>query len=178
VIDLVDFKVKLAAGILAEDSTAAVHFGRSHLKRHDNQGPGTANRVIVAHGGPNGEWGYIRVGNKVQPVTKPSEAIHGELLTLDVWGYDSTGPADEEKQYRAMRALWQCVLRNAARLIREGGHTSTLWDAEPVLDDEPVDRRHGERTRLVFAIDFSVNAPTPASLVIAEAAPPEALTET
>lgn len=171
-IDLVDFRDKLATAIAAEGSTAAVLFGRSHLTRSDNQGPGTANRVVVAPGRPDGGWGPIRVGTKVHPVTTPSQLRHGEALTLDVWAYDSSAPSDEAKQYRAMRALWQCVVRNASLVIRQGGHTTTLIDAvEPEFIDTPVERRHGERIRVVFEIDFSVNAPTPAQRIAAEAAP-------
>ncbi len=178
-IDLVDFCEKLEAAIAAEGSDAAVHFGRTHLQRKDNQGPGTANRVIVAPGDPEGaSWGSLRVGNKVHPTTTPSEAIHSETLTLEVWGYDGSAPTNEGKQYRALRALWQCVVRAVGRLLREGGHPSdSWWGATPELLAHPIDRRQGERVRVVFDIEFAVNAPTPAQTVEAEAAPPDAEVE-
>lgn len=180
-IDLVSLAEGIAVKIAAEGSTANVVFGRGHLIRQDNQGEGTANRVVVAPGDPDGGgWGEIRVPTKVpapNPQVTPAEAIHGELVTVDVWGYDAEDPSDERLQYRALRALWQPVARAIGALIREGGHTSTWWGSTPELLSDPRDRRHGERCRIVFAIDFSVRAPTPAQAVTAEAAPPEALVE-
>lgn len=172
-IDLVDFHAKLAAKLLAEGSTAAVLFGRSHFIRQDNQGPGTANRVIVAPGVPDADdWGEIKVPTKAHTREQPDEAIHGELVTVEAWGYDPTAPSDEALQYRAVRALWHCVLRAVGALVREGGHDSTTWwDSGTQLLGKPVDRRHGERARVTFVIDFSVRAPTPAETTPAEPEP-------
>lgn len=164
-IDLVDFCDKVAARVEAE-SDAVVHFGRAHLTRQDNQGPGTANRVVIAPGKPEDDtWGTVRVANKTHVLVQPDEAIHSELVTVDVWAYDGTGYSNERLQYRAIRGLWQCVVRAIGYVLRSEGHTSTWWESQVELDSSPRDRRHGERARIVFEIDFAVRAPTPTELV-------------
>lgn len=173
-IDLVSLRDGIAAKLAAEGSTANVVFGRSHLVRQDNQGPGTANRVVVAPGHPEGDWGEIKVARKAHTRELPDQAIHGEVCTIDVWAYDSADPTDEALQYRALRGLWQCVVRAVGLLLREGGHDSATWYGSTVeLLSRPVDRRHGERARISFTIDFSVRAPAPAETTPAE---PEPLT--
>lgn len=165
-IDLVSLKEGIAAKLAAEGSDANVVFGRSHLVRQDNQGPGTANRVVVAPGSPDGDWGQIKVPTKAHTRELPDEAIHGEVVTIDVWAYDPADPSDEALQYRALRGLWQCVVRAVGMLLREGGHDSASWWGSTVeIMSRPIDRRHGERGQIIFEIDFSVRAPTPATVV-------------
>ena len=174
-IDLVDFSDKIRAQLVAEGCDASVVFGRSHLTRQDNQGPGTANRVVVAPGAPDdGAWGQLTAPSKVHVREYPGEAKHMETVTLDVWGYDAIGMSDEGAQYRAMRALWNRVTRAVGYLLRYDGHnSSTWWGSEPRLLTEPADRRHGERARVVFEIDFDVRSVAPSVDVTgAEAAPP------
>lgn len=161
-IDIADFRDKIAAILLAEGSDANVVFGRSHLVRQDNQGTGTANRVVVAPGGPNDDsWGTIKVPTKAHARAYPGEAMHAELVTIDVWAYDASGPTDEAKQYRAMRVLWNRVIRAVGTVLREDGHGSSWWGTDTRLPREPVDRRHGERAQVTFTIDFDVRAIAP-----------------
>lgn len=181
-IDLVDFADILRAKLLAECgpvTAPAVLFGRGHLDRQDNQGPGTANRVVVAPGDPDsGAWGELSAPMRPHVRAYPGEAKHSETVTLDVWGYDSSATADEGAQYRAMRVLWNRVVRAVGEALREGGHTHTWWGAAPSLEAAPGDRRRGERARVVFAIDFDVRAVAPAVDVMGvEAAPLDAAVE-
>ncbi len=173
-IDLLDFSHKIRASLVAEGCDAKVLFGRSHLARMDNQGSGTANRVVVAPGAPtDGTWGSIEVPTKAHVRAYPGEVKHREQVTVDVWGYDSTAMADEGAQYRALRVLWNRVLRATGQALRVGAHTHTFWGTEPKLMSQPADRRHGERAQFTFAIDFDVRSVAPAVDVIgAEAAPP------
>lgn len=179
-IDLVDLKDKINASLVAENCDAAVLFGRAELTRRDNQGPGTANRVVVAPGRPeSGEWGEISAGRKSHTRAYPGEGQHGETVTVDVWAYDASAPTDAGAQYRALRVLWNRVFRAIGAAVRggqvagEGGHTHTFWGAEPVLMQVPVDRGHGDRCRVVFSIDFDIRAVAPAVDVLgAEAQPP------
>lgn len=167
-IDLLDFKQKVAAKLAAEGSTAEVLFGRSHLTRQDNQGPGTANRVIIAPGQPADDaWGTLVVGRKAHVRAYPGEAQHNELVTIDVWAYDSSAPTDEGVQYRALRVLWNRVVRAVGACLREGRHdAATWWASGPQLLRQPTDRRHGERARVTFMIDFDVRAVAPAVEVV------------
>lgn len=167
-IDLVDFRDKVAAKLAAEGCTAAVLFGRGHLTRQDNQGAGTANRVVIAPGQPQDDsWGTLRVGRKAHVRAYPGEAQHDELVTIDVWAYDSSAPTDEAVQYRALRVLWNRVVRAVGACLREGRHdAATWWGSGPQLLRQPTDRRHGERARVVFTIDFDVRAPAPAVEVV------------
>lgn len=173
-IDLLDFSDQIRAALVADGSDAKVLFGRSHLSRMDNQGPGTANRVVVAPGAPTeGTWGSIEVPTKAHARAYPGEAKHREQVTIDVWGYDGTAMADEGVQYRALRVLWNRVLRSIGIALRVGAHTHTFWGTEPRLMAQPADRRHGERAQMTFMIDFDVRSVAPAVDVIgAEAAPP------
>jgi hypothetical protein len=179
-IDLADLRDKIAVSLAAEGCDAAVLFGRAELTRRDNQGPGSANRVVVAPGNPDSlEWGTLSVGRKSHTRAYPGEADHGEIVTVDVWAYDSSAPADEVAQYRALRVLWNRVVRAIGTALRggsvpgEGAHTHTFWGATPRLYAQPADRRHGERCRVIFTIDFDVRAVAPPLDVVgAEAAPP------
>src|SRR5262245_49187652 len=129
-IDLVDFRDKIAAKLAAEGCDAAVLFGRAHLLRQDNQGPGTANRVVIAPGEPDSDdMGVIKVATKSHVRAYPGEATHAETVTIDVWAYDGSAPADEAVQYRAWRVLWNRVVRAVGACIRDGKHTSTWWDS-------------------------------------------------
>lgn len=162
-IDLLDFRDKIAAKLAAEGSDARVLFGRGHLIRQDNQGPGTANRVVIAPGHPeSGEWGPVSAGKKAHVRAYPGEGQHSETVTVDVWAYDGSAPTDEGVQYRAMRVLWNRVFRAIGSSIRDGKHDSSWWGTEVQLDPNPTDRRHGERCRVVFQIDFDVRAVAPA----------------
>jgi len=162
-IDLLDFKEKIAATLAGEGCDAAVHFGRSHLTRNDNQGPGTANRVVIAPGDPaSAGWGTLTVGRKAHVRTFPGEAQHSEAVTVDVWAYDGSAPTDEGAQYRALRVLWNRVVRAIGTAIRAGRHDSTWWGSQPRLLPSPTDRRHGERAQVTFSIDFDVRAVAPA----------------
>lgn len=165
-IDLVDLRDKIATTLAAEGSDALVLFGRAHLVRKDNQGPGTANRVIIAPGDPDsGEWGTLSAGKKAHVRAYPGEAQHSETVTIAVWAYDGTASADERAQYRALRALWNRVVRAVGTALREGAHTSTWWGSNPKLEAQPGDRRHGERCRVTFTIDFDVRAVAPSTEV-------------
>lgn len=162
-IDLVDFRDKVAAKLAAEGCDAAVLFGRAHILRQDNQGPGTANRVVIAPGDPSsGDWGPLSAGRKAHVRAYPGEAQHSERVTIDVWAYDGSAPPDEGVQYRALRVLWNRVVRAVGICLREGRHESTWWGAAPQLLPQPADRRRGERCRITFTIDFDVRTVAPA----------------
>lgn len=179
-IDLKDFRDKIAAKLLAEGCNAQVLFGRSHLNRQDNQGPGTANRVIISPGRPeDDDWGTLSVGKKAHVRAYPGEAQHSEMVTLDVWAYDGSAATDEAVQYRALRVLWNRVVRAVGTCLREGGHeSSTWWGSNARLLKDPADRRHGERARVTFTIDFDIRSVAPTVDVTgATAAPPTAEVE-
>lgn len=173
-IDLVDLRDKIAASLVAEDCDAAVLFGRAELVKRDNQGPGTANRVVVAPGNPDsGDWGLLSAGGKTHTRAYPGEGRHAEVVTVDVWAYDASAAADETVQYRALRVLWNRVFRAIGTALRVGAHTHTFWGSTAQLQPVPVDRRHGERARVTFSIDFDIRAVEPAvDTTGAEAQPP------
>lgn len=160
--DLVDFRDKIAARLVAEGCNAAVLFGRSHLTRNDNQGPGTANRVVIAPAKPDdGDWGIITTGRKAHVRAYPSEATHSEAVTVDVWAYDGSAAADEAVQHSALHVLWNRVIRAIGATLRDEAHKSTWWGTPAKLLAQPTDRRHGERARVTFTIDFDIRTIAP-----------------
>lgn len=157
---LADLRTAIEAQIQAEGATAAVVFGRKHLVRRDNQGTGTANRVVIAPGQPEGEWVSIAPATKIH---RAYPALHDqrEWVTVQVWGYDATDPSSDEKQYLALRGLWQTVTRAIHLAINRGGHKSGFYELGGQLMQVPVDRRHGEMAQCTFWIEFANRQPMP-----------------
>ena len=165
-IDLVDFHAKLAARIVAEGGDSKILFGREHADRHDNQGPGTANRIVVYHGtpdNPQGEWVRRGPTKKRHVRAQPGKLLEWERVSIDLWAFDKTAPEDSAKQYRALRAMYQCVSRNVWHLVRAENHDSTFLEDGADLRDLPI-RQHGRRAVLTFEIAFENRAPGPTQL--------------
>ena len=143
----------------------AVIFGRQHLYRRDRQGAGTANRVVIAPGDPEGNRGSIRPCVPVNRAS-PDRFMHMRRVTVQVWGYDSAAGIDEGKQDDAVEILFQGVVRALqAALIGEGHGIHTLYEADETYPVSPNERTHGSMAQIVFDIGFSVRKPEPSELI-------------
>lgn len=181
-IDLYHFAALVKARLVAEGATEyAVLWGREHSQRKDNQGAGTANRVVVYDGPPDdatGTWVRRAASSNRHVRDQRGQLLEWERVTLDLWAYDGTrdaltgldGGDEEGRQYRAKRALEQCVARACWDVLRTEGHLSTFLEETTDNRTTPNQRRHGDRCVLSFEIAFTNRrpAPTAAELVAPE----------
>ncbi len=156
------------ARFVEEEITAAVLYGRKALGRKDNQGPGTANRVIIAPGTPDGARGKLRPRsprNRLQT----DRFIHARLVTIQVWGYDGSAPSDEAKQDDALEFLFQATMRAIQDSLNAEGHgAKSIYEAECTYPIAPTERVHGAMCQVILEVEFNVRAPTPNELIEAE----------
>ncbi len=165
----------IKARLEAEGRTTNVLFGRAHLHRRDGQGPGTANRVVIAPGTPDGQRGAWGAPTHVHRAP-PDRMRHRRWVTVQIWSYDGTAPIDEAAQDDALEALVQCVMRAAHDVVLGDAHHTVgevpgIYEAEESYPLAPTERRHGDMCQVVFWVDFSVRPPTPATEIAAEPTP-------
>lgn len=176
---LEEFCELVKAQMLVEGSTANVVFGRQHLKRRDSQGVGTANRVVIAPGDPQGNRGDFAAPIHAHVKIRPDRFQHKRWLTAQVWGYDSSKPDSDATQDNALEALLQCFMRSAQHVILATGHRSHgFYQAKQTYPLPPSDRRHGDMCQVVFWIGFNVRDVTPTETVETSIETVDAVVET
>lgn len=170
--DLVEFAELVKARLVAEGVTCAVHWGREAAKSKDNQGSGTANRVVIYDGPPDEEKGqWVRHGinqDNTRRREQPGQFYRWQRVTLDVWGYNATaatvqldGGKEEASQFRAKDHLADAVERAVLRVVKQQGHRNTFYDEVVNNRTTPSGRRHGDRAVFSFEIAFVSRDPTP-----------------
>jgi len=179
--DLVEFAELLRTRLLAEGHTCAVLWGRDEAKRHDNQGPGTANRVVVYDGAPDdpkGQWVRHATTTNTHVLENREKLARWQRVTIDVWGYCPSpatvtldGGTEEAGQFRAKDYLSEAVGRSAYDVVRSQGHKSTILQETWNNRTTPTGRRHGDRSILSFEIEFASRAPIPTTADFVECEP-------
>lgn len=170
--DLIHFAELVRARLLAEGQTCVVIWGRDAAISKDNQGPGTANRVVVYDGPPDEEKGqWVRHTWNVDNSQKrelPGQFYRWQRVTFDVWGYSNTAPAvtldggkEEAAQFRAKDSLMDAVARNVRHVLGQEKHRSTFYDEVVNNRTMPLGRRHGDRAVLTIDVAFLSRDPAP-----------------
>lgn len=180
--DLVEFAELVKARLLAEGETCVVLWGREAAKNKDNQGPGTANRVVVYDGPPDEEKGqWVRHATNLDNTQRresPGQFYRWQRVTLDIWAYNNTTPAieldggtEDATQFRAKDCLVSAVERAALRVVKSQGHRHTFYDEIVNNRSNPIGRRHGDRAVFSFEIAFVARDPAPLASQFKETAP-------
>lgn len=180
--DLVHFAELVKARLVAEGQTCVVLWGREAAKSKDNQGPGTANRLVVYDGPPDeekGQWVRHTVNqDNTQRREGPGQFYRWQRVTLDVWAYNGSPPTinldggkEDAAQFRAKDSLVDAVERAALRVVKQQGHRHTFYDEVVNNRSNPIGRRHGDRAVFSFEIAFVSRDPTPTTDDFKEAKP-------
>jgi hypothetical protein len=180
--DLVEFAELVKARLVAEGHTCLVPWGREAAQLKDNQGPGTANRVVIYDGPPdeqNGQWVRHTVNqDNTQRRENPGQFYRWQRVTLDVWGYNSApgtiqldGGKEEAGQFRAKDCLVDAVERAVLRVVKSQGHRHTFYEEVVNNRSSPMGRRHGDRAVFSFEIAFVSRDPAPLAAQFKEASP-------
>lgn len=136
-----------------------VVFGRRQPAQQVNQGTGRAARVVFQPGGPDGRAGAFE-GAKIHRqglgTRKPrSLATFRELVTVYVWGCDSSSPNDETKQYEAVHAILDQTIR-AIYKSPNVGHGSYKMSGPQWLDATRTERRFGSEIFFLLEIESAI----------------------
>ena len=108
-----------------------------------------ANRIVFVPGDPNGSIGGYAPAKS--PGANPRAiATLNEQCTVHVWGYDSTGPEDEIKQYIATRKLHDLVYLALYNVITRD-MKSLFAAASPTWIRSDIERSYGAEIQFVFA---------------------------
>jgi hypothetical protein len=180
--DLVEFAELVKARLVAEGNTCTVLWGRDEAKKHDNQGPGTANRVVIYDGPPDedkGQWIRHTVNqDNTQKRESPGQFYRWQRVTIDVWGYNSApatitldGGTEDAGQYRAKDSLVDAAERAALRVVKQNGHRHTFYEEVANNRSNPTARRKGDRAVFSFEIAFVSRDPLPIASQFKETTP-------
>ncbi len=171
--DLVEFAELVKARLIADGYTGtAVLWGRDEAKNHDNQGTGTANRVVIYDGPPDEEKGqWVRHTNNKGNVDKrenPGKFYRWQRVTLDVWAYNGAPPTvaldggkEEAAQFRAKDSLMNAVEQAALLVAKQYAHEHTFYEEVVNNRTTPLGRRHGDRAVLTFEMVLVSRKTTP-----------------
>lgn len=123
----------------AHGVTAVVAFGRKELAKQSNQGPGGANRVVIApvdpKSGAGGRLVHPSQGGRrdvYQTDPEPADVRVGTTralwdwereMVVSVWAYDSTRPEDELAQETAL----QFLLEKTIQAVHDVAKASAEW---------------------------------------------------
>lgn len=151
-----------AAGV-----SAVVEFGWRKNVQQVNEGDGTANRIVIQPGTPDGDAGELapprEVGYGLRTVwppptdaapQSPDDVVGRELddwaerATVYVWAVDATAPEDDRRQYVAVRALLQWFRRAAQYAARAAVEVGALrW-----VNIANVERQYGRELQLELTL--------------------------
>jgi hypothetical protein len=170
--DLVEFAELVKARLIAEGHTCSVLWGLDEARKHDNQGAGTANRVVIYDGPPDEEKGqWIRhTVNQTNAAKReqPGRFFRWQRVTFDVWAYNGQpgiialdGGKEYAAQFRAKDCLVDTVERAALRVVKEQAHHHTFYEEAVNNRSNPIGRRHGDRAVFSFEIAFLSRNPAP-----------------
>lgn len=153
------FREWLAGPIpLSYGVTANVVFGAKSRARQDNQGPGGANRIVLAPSDDDGRGSKLDAAyqageeevfdeNNVFQGTQRQIASYQQLWTCSVWAVDPQAPKDEERQLEATEDLFQWAYRAVFAV--------GMADVTPVdyrLTSPTVDSLFGKEARFTFIL--------------------------
>jgi hypothetical protein len=134
----------------AESTTANVVFGWREPAKQINQGPGRANRICIVPGDESGDIGEITSARNPGRNPRPLATLN-EVFSVYVFGWDSSAPEDELKQYIATRFLYDAWYR-AVYLAAHG--TFQVLSAKWVTTQ--MERRFGAEILAVYAIESMI----------------------
>lgn len=136
----------------AHGVTAVVAFGRKELAKQLNQGPGGANRVVIAPfdpgSGAGGRLVHPTLGglrDVYQTDPEPADVRVGVAralfdwereMVVSVWAYDNTAPEDELAQETAL----QFLVEKTIQAVHESAKAAAEWGGISVVVPK------GERT--------------------------------
>jgi len=96
----------------ARDREEVVLFGRRTATMAAQAASGRAGRVCIVPGDDAGKAGKLGAAKGMRgPSGRRSIYSLDELITIRVWGADSSQPSDERAQYRAVWNLYEDVMR-------------------------------------------------------------------
>ena len=107
------------------------------------------NRVVFVPGDPNGGIGSYAPAKSPGDNPRALSTLN-EQCTVHVWGYDSTGPEDELKQYTATRKLHDIVYLALYNVITRD-FRSLFACAGPAWVRSDIERSYGAELQFVFA---------------------------
>lgn len=162
----------VAAYLQANGIDATVTLGWHEDAQQVNEGPGTANRIVVQPGDPSGGAGALEAPRQIGPgptaiwPPKPASGIDkqspddvvareladwAESATVFVWACDPAAPEDDRRQYIATRALLQWFLRAATNTARAAfEHGKLEW-----VNAKNTERQYGRE----LALEITYHAP-------------------
>lgn len=160
----------VAAYLAANGVSAIVDLGWRKNVQQANEGEGTANRIVIQPGTPDGDAGELAAPRQVgygprttwpPPTTQdpqsPDDQVGRELddwaerATVFVWAVDATAPEDDRRQYVAVRTLLQWFRRAAQAAARASLDVGALhW-----VNIGNVERQYGRELQL----DLTLHAP-------------------
>jgi hypothetical protein len=160
----------VASYLSSNGVSAVVELGWRKDLQQINEGEGTANRIIVQPGTPDGDAGELAAPREVgyglrtqwPPPSSanpqsPDDVVGRELddwaerATVFVWAVDATAPEDDRRQYIAIRCLLQWFRRAARYAAREACEVGALhW-----VNIANVERQYGRELQL----DLTLHAP-------------------
>lgn len=164
------FTDAVAAYLAANGVTAVVELGWRKDTQQVNEGDGTANRIIIQPGTPDGDAGELAAPRQVGPGLRtawppptdenpqsPDDLVGralddwAERATVYVWAVDATAPEDDRRQYVAARCLLQWFRRAARYAARQACEVGAIrW-----VNIANVERQYGRELQL----DLTLHAP-------------------
>lgn len=147
--------------------TATVVLGWRENVQLINEGDGTANRIVIQPGDPQGGAGELAAPRQVGtgprtiwpplPVSgpdaqSPDDVVGRELAdwaeraTVFVWAADASAPEDERRQYIAVRGLLTWFQRAAVYVAR---NAVELGDLEWV-DSKDIEKQYGRELAIAM----------------------------
>jgi hypothetical protein len=160
----------VASYLQSNGVSAVVELGWRKDVQQVNEGDGTANRIVIQPGTPDGDAGGLEAPRQVgyglrtewPPPTdaepqSPDDVVGRELddwaerATVYVWAVDATAPEDDRRQYVAVRCLLQWFRRAAQYAARAALDVGALhW-----VNIANVERQYGRELQL----DLTLHAP-------------------
>lgn len=149
-----DVKTQLAA----DASTANVVFGWRERTKRNNQGPGSANRVVFEPGEDKGKAGEYTAPVKDRRAwgTRSIRSLQTfkETCTVECWAYDETAPNDELAQYTAARHLHDHVVRAIYLSPRVGHGSFEIKDPTWITDKKEL--RFGAAIKFTLIVQAKI----------------------